>query len=441
MKTKQIIFFVFLIILGVFSPACNNDNLPDEGDAAVIALSLNGVDLRGGDLFAAESIITKIRIFVVRPGGYVETMKVFNSGEDSFNNPFRIETTTGAKDVYVVANEPADISNALNGATTLGDLQNILTVNNTSISADTPLPMFGFTKDVNITAAGAQTTVKLVRMVAKITMKIKKGDQANTDIVLHKISLYRGPVKSMLFESNTTPTGQTYWNIDSYGIDGNVEVTPSGVDAWTSATPLYLYENPGAKMDTTNRATYIVLDATYNGVKTTYHAYVNDDNSNATDHKYSVKRNHHYNITATINNIGEFDGLIMTTDVLPWTYIGSDVLYDRVYTITPFPIWGSHIYEVNNQTDAASFEFVLENPYEANWVAHLSDPINFKFTSNSNGTLGSYIIRIQPNNAQDNTEKTTEFYITVNGNEIPLINGSTAVGQGNRIIIKQPALP
>ena len=131
----------------------------------------------------------------------------------------------------------------------------------------------------------------------------------------------------------------------------------------------------------------------------------------------------------------------MTTDVLPWTYIGSDVLYDRVYTITPFPIWGSHIYEVNNQTDAASFEFVLENPYEANWVAHLSDPINFKFTSNSNGTLGSYIIRIQPNNAQDNTEKTTEFYITVNGNEIPLINGSTAVGQGNRIIIKQPALP
>src|SRR5690554_7667707 len=42
------------------------------------------------------------------------------------------------------------------------------------------------------------------------------------------------------------------------------------------------------------------------------------------DHLYSLKRNYHYQLNGTIKGIGEFDGLSLTTNVLPWNVLPSD---------------------------------------------------------------------------------------------------------------------
>lgn len=445
MKTKHPIFFLLLAVIALFATACNNDDLANEkGDPAVIAMTLNNAQTRGGDLFAEDALITKVRIYVFN-GNYVDAMQVYNSGTDEFENPFRIKTTTGAKTVYVIANEPAGMTAALDGVTTLTGLKALTTPESVG-PLEVPLTMVG-SEVTNVQYAAdpgpyTQVTVKLTRLATMLNLTVKKGESTTADIILKAVRLFRAPAKSTL-EAGQSVAGQTYWNHTYLGA-GPIPITTDGIDAWTGATPMYLYENPGSIADTTDRATYIIIDATYNGVDTRYRAYINDVNSDALDHKYSTKRNHKYNLVATINNIGEFDGLILSTFVTQWTLLQSDILFDRIYTISPHPTTANHTYEVTNPDDLVTFTFKLDNPVGANWIAHLSNPINFEFSNIggavSSGGLGTeYTISIKAKNAQGAELVSTEFYITVDGTEIPLLQGSTLIGEGNRIIVEQPA--
>jgi hypothetical protein len=116
-----------------------------------------------------------------------------------------------------------------------------------------------------------------------------------------------------------------------------------------------------------------------------------------------------------------------------------------VYAIDPHPTTAAHTYTLVNSNDDVSFAFKLFNPLGSTWTAQLSNPIDFEF-SDADGAVSSgitrtdYTINIKPRNAQGTTERSTEFYITVGGVEIPLLLGSNLVGVGNRIIITQPAV-
>lgn len=447
MKAIHNIFFLLLTVAGFFCTACNSEGLTDEtGNPAVISLTMSNIQTRGGDLFADESLITKVRVYVFN-GNFVDKMQVFNTGETEFQNPFRVQTTTGTKNVYVVANEPADMTSALDAVTTLSMLKAIVT-SPVSGSLSAPFTMVG---SENVTVAYVpdpgpytQVTVNLTRLVAKLNLIIKKGATSTADIRLKGVRLYRAAAKSALIEGQPL-TGQTYFNHTYAGL-GTITLTTTGIDAWTGASSVYVFENPGTVTDTLNRATYIMIDALYNNVPTQYRAYINDDHSDATDHHYSIKRNHQYNLTATITNIGEFDGLTLSTYVLPWNLLQSQILFDWVYTITPHPTTTSYTYTAANPTDMITFTFKLENPLGATWTAQLSNPFDFEFSTVggavSSGGLGTeYTISIKPRNAQSATARTTEFYITVNGTEVPLLQGSTLVGTGNRVVINQPATP
>lgn len=450
MKTIHSIFSILLVAALFFGTACSSDNLSEPQEPAVIALSMPDIATRGGNLFAGDEMITKIRVYVCS-GTIVQNMRVYNTGEDAFNNPFRIQTTTGLKTVYVIANEPNDLSATLDGITTLSELNAVVT----SVSSGplaTPLTMVG-SESVNVVSVPApdnptQVTVSLTRLAAQIKLKIKKGESSTANIVLKSVQLFRGAAKSTLIEAQPV-IGQTYWK-HKYTGQGEVQLNTAGVDAWTGATPMYLYENTGSIADTTGRATYLIIDARYNNVDTRYQAYINDENSNAVDHKYSIKRNHQYVLTATINNIGEFDGLTLNTYVLPWNKLSSEVVFNRTFTISPQPTVSNHTYTVNNSTDIVTFTFKLTNPIGANWSAHLSNPTEFEFSTAagavSSGGLGiEYTISIKPRNPQGNTVRTTEFYIIVGGenytnSELPIIEESSLVGPGDRVIINQPAI-
>src|SRR5690606_36345990 len=98
--------------------SCNNDLIVNEEKAAVLNISVPNVLTRGGNLFLDESMIAKVRIYVF-DGNYVQSLHIFNSGENTFENPFKVNTTTGNKTVYVVANEHVSLSSTLDAVTTI----------------------------------------------------------------------------------------------------------------------------------------------------------------------------------------------------------------------------------------------------------------------------------------------------------------------------------
>jgi hypothetical protein len=301
-----------------------------------------------------------------------------------------------------------------------------------------------------------EVTVSLTRLMARINLRLIKGDTP-ADIIIKSVRLLRGTTKSALIEGQPVP-GQAYGD-KIYTGAGEYELTTSGVDAWTGATPMYLYENPGSALDSLNRATYLVIEARYNGVNTRYRAYVNDNTATSTDpgfiaHPYAIKRNHLYNIEATISNIGEFDGLTLTTFVMPWNKLESALTYDRIYetSLDPQPTVDNKNYYVTQKTDAVTFTFTITNPYGAAWTTQFTNPDYFNATvtpGTSPYGLGTYTISISPKYDPDTTEeRVTEFYINVGwaGSaagyvEIPLLDGTALVGPGYRIVITQLTAP
>lgn len=451
MKTISPIIFLLSVVIVFFGSACTNDKITDEEcEPAVINVLFDNLKIEGGEFSSEESTVTKVRIYVFS-GNRVDAMKIFNSGEETFKSPFRLQTTTGMKTVYVIANEPAALTTSLDAVKTLNALKEITDTSKSPLKA--PLTMVGSASvDVKYApdpANNSQVTVELIRIASNLRLQVKKDESTKADIIMRAVRLLRIPEKSVLIEGEPV-SGQAYWDY-TYTGNGATPVTTGGVDVWTGATEMYIYENPGSVSDTINRATYLVIDATYNGVDTRYRAYINDDNSDATDHKYSTKRNHQYNIIATINNIGEFDGLTLSTYVTPWSLLKSEWLFERVFAIKPHPTVDEQIYTALNPDNSITFTFLLHNPVGAKWTAQLSNPFYFEFSNEgsavSRGEVGTeYTISIKPRLPQSAELRSTEFYIIVGVDgdgdsvEIPLIKGSTLVGPGNRIVINQPAV-
>ncbi|MDD2245701.1 MAG: fimbrial protein [Proteiniphilum sp.] len=456
MKTMYKIF-TLLLAVGLTVTACDNNELfQEKAEPAVITLSLNNVQTRGGNLFADGNLITKVRIYVFN-GNYLDAKQVYTSGTNEFKNPFTIKTTTGPKTVYVVANEPADMTATLEGVTTLSQLKNVVTFPVNPGTLNKPLSMVGSenAEVIPVVEPNDPTVVKvkLTRLVARINLKLKKGNTPY-DIILKSVRLIRGPEKSALIEGQTV-TEQTYGNY-TYTGQGEYALTTAGVDAWTGATPMYVYENPGSAADSVLRATYLIIDARYNGIDTRYKAYVNDktatfSNGNATDHPYSIKRNHMYNIEATITNIGEFNGVTLSTYVMPWNLLQSELTYDRIYetSLDPQPTPNNKNYTLKEITDQLTFTFTITNPYGAAWTTQFTNPDYFDATvtpGTSPYGLGTYTITISPKHAPTTEERVTEFYINVGWTgsatgfvEIPLLAGTPLIGNGYRIVITQEA--
>lgn len=446
------------IALLIMTAACISDEVTsyqDKGKGLII-MSLHNIQSRtpGNPLFLGDEQVTKVRIFVFTDD-VLEKNRLFVSGENSFVNPFVMTVTTGIKDLYVVANETETLTTKLMSVTTREQLEEILADEINSPLAQ-PIVMTGKVSGVEVVktpnATQNKVDINLSRIAAQIKLKIKKGINVSegVDIILQSVHLCRCTSKEKLMNTDAEITGQKYWKY-TYTGTGPINVSTEGIDIWTSAEPLYLYENIGSKSDTADRAPYLVVDALYNGVQTHYIAYINDEsatlaNGGQLDHCYSLKRNYLYDLTAIIDNIGTFDGLILSTYVQPWCRLKTEWLFDWVYTLKPYPSYGNHIFNIENPTDAISFKFKLDNPVGATWNAQLSNPLDFKFSDDngavSSGGLGTeYTISIKPVNPQGVNLRTTEFYITVDGTEISLLQGTSLVGEGYRIVINQPALP
>src|SRR5690554_311688 len=149
------------------------------------------------------------------------------------------------------------------------------------------------------------------------------------------------------------------------------------------------------------------------------------------DHLYSLKRNYHYQLNGTIKGIGEFDGLSLTTNVLPWNVLPSSISFERIFTISPTPTLANHTYTVDNNREVR-FTFKLTSLIDASWVANLSMVGAFEFVGTNQGITDEEVeIIIKAINPPGDEERVTEFYINVgyggNWSEIPLISGSDLI--------------
>ena len=441
-----------LLLLFIAIPSCIFDNYPEEEGQGIIVVSLDGVTTRaaGDPLFTDDAVIHKVRVFVFI-GDYLEKNVLFISGETEFINPFVLEVVTGDKQVYVVANETASLTNTLASITTRSKLMEVM-ADEISAPLTVPLVMTGSKGEVMVEKVEDQprntADITLTRLAAKINLNFKKETEAEVKIT--KVSLLSNTRKTLIWDSGATISDQTYWE---HAIDRSttpIELTSTE----TSLDAIYVYENlTGGSKD---KATRLEMEALYNNIPTTYRVYVNENVSSVVnagdptssvttpaDHLYSIKRNHAYQITGTITNIGEFDGLTLTTQVLPWNHLSSTVTFDHIYTIDPQPIPDEKTYTVGTD-GTVTFTFTLTNPIDASWVANLTNPTDFEFVGAYQGATDETVnITIKAKNTAGEQARETEFYINVgfggNWTEVPLLSGTKLVGENNRIVINQPA--
>lgn len=311
---------LLLLLLTMGAVACTKEDNPDQptsDEVATVKMSLDDVEMRGGDLYSGEDLIKKVRIFVFREGlnglWVLDRQKLFASGQSDFQNPFTISAHAGPRQIYVIANEPDALTTKLDKILFKKELEDMQAPDVNGPIAQ-PFTMTGMATATLNPQGTVQANISLNRIAAKITLDIKQVTPGSDVIKITKVQILRNAKNSRLLEGSTSnPTG--YWNwANAYDLpltnDGS---TQSIIQA---SAPLYVYENIGS--DSSGRATQLVVEALYNGIKTRYYAYVNDETTTA-NHHYSIHRNHHYKLDGTITKIGEFSSLLLTTTVLPWT--------------------------------------------------------------------------------------------------------------------------
>ena len=355
---------------------CKRSELRETLESATVQLSIPTMTLRGGELLVEDLPVQTIRILVFnQTGGALDVQKSFSNPTDDLSDWLRIEAHEGAKDIYVIANESPKMSTALNKVIFKQDLLSMAIPDEDPSSATEPQPilMIGqgtatLVKDQNVKAE-----IDLVKARAKITLDFKQATPADDQVIIRSVSISRLPKTSMLLTPNPYSLGDTW--IYTKDEDATL-VNNAAPTSYIADKTLYTYENIGSVTDSTDRAPILTVQALYNGVPTTYTAYVNDETSDA-DHHYALHRNHHYQLTGTITKIGAHNALLLTTRVLPWEVEKTDEQLEnpKIVSLSPDP---KEIYYVTD-TEAVEFRVKISSSSDpSKWRATLTNALDFK---------------------------------------------------------------
>ena len=355
---------------------CKRSELRETLESATVQLSIPTMTLRGGELLVEDLPVQTIRILVFnKAGGALDAQQSFSTPTD-LSDWLRVKAHEGAKDIYVIANESPAMSDALNKIVFKQDLLGMAIPDEDPSSATDPQPilMVGqgtatLLKDQNVKAE-----IDLVKTRAKITLDFKQATPADDQVIIRSVSISRLPKTSMLLTPNPYSLGATW----VYPKDGDATLVNNA--APTSYIPdktLYTYENIGSVADTTDRAPILTVQALYNGVPTTYTAYVNDATSDA-DHHYALHRNCHYQLTGTITKIGAHNALVLQTKVLPWEVEASEKKLEvpKIVSLSPDPTKNYYV------TDTKAIEFkvkISSSSDPSKWRATLTNALDFRF--------------------------------------------------------------
>ena len=353
---------------------CRRSELRETLEPATVQLSIPTMTLRSGQLLVEDLPVQTIRILVFnQAGGALDVQKSFSNPTDDLSDWLRVEAHEGAKEIYVIANESPVMSIALNKVVFKQDLLRIAIPDEDPISATKPTPilMIGqgtatLFKDQNVKAE-----INLTKTRAKITLDLLQKTKADDQVIIRSVSISRLPKASMLLTPASYHLGETW----IYSKAEKVTLVNNATTTYIPDKTLYTYESLDS--DTTGHAPILTVEALYNGVPTTYTAYVNDETSNA-DHHYALHRNHHYQLTGTITKIGAHNALLLTTQVLPWEVETIDEQLENPKIVSLFPDPTATYYVTD--TEVAEFKVKISSSTDpSKWRATLTNALDFRF--------------------------------------------------------------
>lgn len=384
-----------------------------------------------------------------------------------------IQTQVGTKILYLIANYTGKTFKLTNGTTltlspttTKQQLDNIITESSSGFSPNSLL-MVG-KQTLTVTAASKNTTivVPLRRLQSRVDVHIYKGINFGLNsVILESVTLHNQVLNSEVKFDYTVNTAQM---LTSPMFNAQLIANTSILLPYVLGTILrpvnsqaifYSYQNlvtVFSPIQTT--APYLEIKLNSNGIGHTYKGYFTD--TNQTSSKYSLLQNNVYQVTAILDVDSK---ITLNMNVLPWNQ--KNIEYERPITANDFSFgaWGTSWGGLNGKTmntnvgglEDAVFQFELKAPIGAAWTATLTNGLDFAFTSSTAGTTTSavskgftnignpYLIAVRALKKWTGVSHDTEFYITVEGNEIPInpIVGSARLYEGTdtRIKIKQVA--
>lgn len=362
------------LLLTVLS-GCKRSELRETLEPATVQLSIPTMTLRGGELLVEDLPVRTIRILVFnKAGGALDAQQSFSTPTD-LSDWLRVKAHEGEKDIYVIANESPAMSDALNKIVFKRDLLSMAIPETDPSNATKPQPIL-------MTGQGTATlkkdqknevTIALVRSRAKITLDLKQKTATDDEIIIRSVSISRLPKTSMLLTPASYHLGETWiYNLPKEVTLVNKATTPT---SYIPDKTLYTYESLDS--DTAGHAPILTIEALYNGVPTTYTAYVNDKTSNA-NHHYALQRNHHYQLTGTITKIGVHNALLLKTEVLPWDVETSEKKLEnpKIESLTPDPTATYYV----TDTEAAEFKVKISSSTDpSKWRATLTNALDFQF--------------------------------------------------------------
>ena len=360
------------LLLTVLS-GCQRSELKETLEPATVQLSIPTMTLRGGELLVEDLPVQTIRILVFnQAGGALDVQKSFSNPTD-LSDWLRVEAHEGAKEIYVIANESPVMSIALNKVVFKQDLLRIAIPDEdpSSVTKPKPIVMIGqgtatLFKDQNVKAE-----INLTKTRAKITLNLLQKTKADDQVIIRSVSISRLPKTSMLLTPASYHLGETW----IYSKAEKVTLVNNATTTYIPDKTLYTYESLDS--DTTGHAPILTVEALYNGVPTTYTAYVNDKTSNA-DHHYALHRNHHYQLTGTITKIGVHNALLLKTEVLPWDVETSEKKLEvpKIVSLSPDPTATYYV----TDTEAAEFKVKISSSSDpSKWRATLTNALDFRF--------------------------------------------------------------
>lgn len=354
---------------------CKRSELRETLESATVQLSIPTMTLRGGELLVEDLPVQTIRILVFnQTGGALDVQKSFTNPTDDLSDWLRVEAHEGAKDIYVIANESPAMSDALNKIVFKQDLLSmaIPETDPSSVAEPKPILMIGQGTATLVKDQNVQAEIDLIKTRAKITLDLLQKTAADDQVIIRSVSISRLPKASMLLTPNPYRLGETW----VYNLPKEATLVNNGeATSYIPDKTLYTYESLDS--DTTGHAPILTVQALYNGVPTTYTAYINDKTSDA-DHHYALHRNCHYQLTGTITKIGEHNALLLTTRVLPWDLEASEKKLEvpKIVSLSPDP---TKTYYVTD-TKAVEFKVTISSSSDpSKWRATLTNALDFKF--------------------------------------------------------------
>ena len=360
------------LLLTVLS-GCKRSELRETLEPATVQLSIPAMTLRGGQLLVEDLPVQTIRILVFnKAGGALDAQQSFST-PTNLSDWLRVKAHEGEKEIYVIANESPAMNDALNKIVFKRDLLGIAIpeTDPSSATESKPIVMIGQGTATLTKEQTTKTEIALIRSRAKISLNLKQETATDDEIIIRSVSISRLPKASMLLTPASYHLGETW----VYNKAEKVTLANNATTAYIPDKTLYTYESLDS--DTAGHAPILTIEALYNGVPTTYTAYVNDKTSNA-NHHYALQRNHHYQLTGTITKIGAHNALLLKTEVLPWDVETSEKKLEvpKIVSLSPDPTATYYV----TDTEAAEFKVKISSSSDpSKWRATLTNALDFRF--------------------------------------------------------------